>query len=422
MIPFVGQEDRLLLEQKVMDDVPDKSNNVSRIALSSSSVHLLSLQYLDDNDKCNHRLFSKRLKEIWKWKDAVLGNGNNFIAPKPKQLKAVQSALIAQKNKNKKRNQSRKSMESNFFSLSIDECSILSNCARLEIMMVVSTTIAHDDLDDSSRRQELDLILKTVVSNALLDQSRFYQSIPFPTILQEQLKSLDRRSTAIPVIDNSHQSHAKGSSTNAMELRHCWTHRQGTEEVCRHLCLVAAGMATRPNRPLQPVEFRPFSSRDAHILVQLKRTLEITDGKICQKILQSALAAGKACRNVEKVPEIAILKPGIWRPNVEEVRRVNQAVLEKAIDPTVQECLTNFVAANQSQQIQSFRDAVLSWSSDEEEAQWLRKQLHEPTMQLRTQRQDALQLLSSDMASHQLLQKFQSWRQTRELESKCLTK
>ena len=96
--------------------------------------------------------------------------------------------------------------------------------------------------------------------------------------------------------------------------------------------------------------------------------------------------------------------------------------MEKAIDPTVQECLTNFVAANQSQQIQSFRDAVLSWSSDEEEAQWLRKQLHEPTMQLRTQRQDALQLLSSDMASHQLLQKFQSWRQTRELESKCLTK
>ena len=399
-----------------MEDVPNKAtDSISSIALSPS-VHLLSLQYLDDSDKRNHRLFAKRLKEIWKWKDAILGNGNHFIAPKPKQLKAVQSALIAQNSKKRKRKLNTKSMESDFFTLSIDECAILSNCARLEIMMVVSTTIAHDD---SHRRQELDLILKTVVSNALMDQSRFFQSIPFPTILQEQLKSLDRRSTAISVTNISPQSNARVSSTNAMELRHCWTHFQGTEEVCRHLCLVAAGMATRPNRLSQPVEFQPFSSRDAHILVQLKRTLESTEGKVCQKILQSALAAGKACRNVEKVPEIAVLKPGIWRPNSEDVWRANQAVLEKAIDPMVQECFNNFVAASQSQQIQTFRDTVLSWSSNEEETRWLRKQLHEPTMQLRTQRQELLQLSSSDLALHQLQQQFQSWRQTREHQFKC---
>lgn len=56
------------------------------------------------------------------------------------------------------------------------------------------------------------------------------------------------------------------------------THLQDIEEIAEHACVVACGMGQRPSRPDRPVPFRPFSSRDAHIMLQLKRTLELSKG------------------------------------------------------------------------------------------------------------------------------------------------
>ncbi len=58
---------------------------------------------------------------------------------------------------------------------------------------------------------------------------------------------------------------------------------------------VAAGMAPRASRPDRPVLFRPFSSRDAHIMLQLKRTAEVDSQYPRMKIiLDAVLNAGKA--------------------------------------------------------------------------------------------------------------------------------
>jgi hypothetical protein len=90
-----------------------------------------------------------------------------------------------------------------------------------------------------------------------------------------------------------------------------------------HLCLVAVGLAPRPRRPNREIVFRPFSSRDAHILLQLKRTADIITSsphwtKPSQNmlpktsylltLLQFALRAGKAARNPNKVPALMELR------------------------------------------------------------------------------------------------------------------
>ena len=51
-------------------------------------------------------------------------------------------------------------------------------------------------------------------------------------------------------------------------------HVVGVNDIARHLCKVSVGIAERPSRPGRTVEFRPFSSRDAHIMLQMKRTKE----------------------------------------------------------------------------------------------------------------------------------------------------
>jgi hypothetical protein len=58
----------------------------------------------------------------------------------------------------------------------------------------------------------------------------------------------------------------------ARQIANHMTQIQGMEAVLYHLSLVAAGMADRPRRPDRDTIFRPFSSRDAHVLLQLKRT------------------------------------------------------------------------------------------------------------------------------------------------------
>lgn len=383
-----------------------------------SSVHLLSLQYLDDKDTNNHRLLSKRLKEVWKWKDAVLGDGRISFLPNPKTLKQFQSVFVKRSNKGSSRSRRATPAISDFV-VNIEECAIVSNCARLEILLVVSMTCMNGILNDTQRTRALDSILKVAVSNTLLDQVSFYQSISFQDILKQQIKTLDLQT----VLDGNVNNGKSSAPSTIHDLRNYWTHVQGTEEVCCHLCLVAAGMATRPNRPSQPVEFRPFSSRDSHILLQLKRTLSVSTGTTCQKILQCALTAGKACRNADKVPEISALKPGLGGHDKAEEQRVMTAALEKAIGPTVQECINSFIAAKQSKRIRDLRDTVMGWSTSEEETRWLRKQLHQPTMEIRKQdsqggvedssRSDNVLLSSPDATILRQLQKeLHFWRET----------
>jgi hypothetical protein len=196
-----------------------------------------------------------------------------------------------------------------------------------------------------------------------------------------------------------------------------WTRIVGVEQVCRHLCLVAAGMATRPNRPHRPVFFRPFSSRDAHILLQLKRISEVlatscsNDGSaglpVAKLLLDASLTAGKAARDVTKVPAIAPLQQygsGSSRyyssePPAALTQAATEAAMQLAIEPTVQQCVAKFQAMKHSNTITQLRLQAEEMAISARELQWIKRQLHEPTLQLRQgENVDTLDILVSIQA------------------------
>jgi len=81
------------------------------------------------------------------------------------------------------------------------------------------------------------------------------------------------------------------------------------DDIVTYLCKVAAGIAPRFSRPDRPVRFCPFSSRDAHIMLQLKRTSHVASPFPKMKIiLNAALSAGEAARNTKQCPILNKLK------------------------------------------------------------------------------------------------------------------
>lgn len=276
-------------------------------------VHLYSLHF-------NETL--PPLSQIWKWKDQVLGNGRDFFVPKPKTLQAcikyIQQSIPHH----------------------VSSCVVISNCARLELLLVL-----HEECDLPQLENEV-----TRCILAQVHQPRHSSTTSSSSILDSLLVTL---------MDRPEQIHANAILSNKEQHDVAsikWTRIVGVEQVCRHLCLVAAGMATRPNRPHRPVFFRPFSSRDAHILLQLKRVSEVqlyqytkvvaavvvwllyamyvqrhsyilllllsrtqvlatscsNDGSaglpVAKLLLDASLTAGKAARDVTKVPAIAPLQ------------------------------------------------------------------------------------------------------------------
>ena len=227
-------------------------------------IHLFSLKWTPD--EC----ISKPVRDVWRWKDASLGDGRDFFVPKPKTIRSLQDYII--KN-----------------SQSIDECVVLSNCARLEIICVTKEQNANPSLE----------IARCLAAQVFSNQNGR------PQLLQSMLvQHLDLPHIAI-------DTNAEITSTcleDSMAIDRHWIHVRGCEEVCRHLCLVAAGIAPRPRRPDREVLFRPFSSRDSHILLQLKRTKEAATGTNTNILIVYAQRAGKAARSVEQVPEIEQLR------------------------------------------------------------------------------------------------------------------
>jgi hypothetical protein len=354
---------------------------------STSSIHLLSLKCPSDG----FELLSKQVKDVWEWKDEMLGDGRDFFVPSQKTLEKLQGVLM------------KDIKGSTDFAISLDECAILSNCARFEILFVISyeNKIQSNDCRAIQDQQlDADETLRICVSNAIMAQVEFHQALSD----QQRNNKLDQ-----PEHIQEDEHYSTATSTNN-DLQNYWNHIKGTNDICHHLCLVASGMAVYPKWPLRYVEFRPFSSRDAHISWQLKRTLELASGSKVQLILQSALASGKACRNVDKVSEIYYLQAGMGHSK-DDVEEAKLAAITKAINPVVRDCVEKLLAADQSTQIQKLHTTAMSWSQNEEDATWLRKELHEPTMALRARQTD--QNDGVDNAIQELQQDFREWRNTK---------
>ena len=243
-------------------------------------LYLFSLQASTEDD------YSVPTRNVWKWKDTVLGDGRDFFVPRPKTLLALQRYLMQCVDK-----EENDGVEMDVTGC-IEECIILSNCARLEIVFLTT-------LPAKAKADHQQAWLTTHLSRRLVAQTQsFGQDANHQ--LWNSLFPLDRPSN----IDLSIQPKARDES------RLLWTCLTTPDTICRHLCTVAAGMADRPSRPNRPVAFRPFSSRDAHILLQLKRTCTTFESD-CPRLItliQTALRAGKAARTVSKVPALEELR------------------------------------------------------------------------------------------------------------------
>jgi hypothetical protein len=254
-----------------------------------SQIHLLSLQWTPEDDA---QKFSRVVRDTWRWKDAVLGDGRDFFVPKPRTLKALQSFLRGGVN-----GQNSNGVGGDV----IKECVVLSNCARFEILLVTSSGVDPAPL----------------ISSMLLQQMESYRKRPIQINIPLDWAGAIDANTAAATANHD----VTVTTSDPAELVQYWTHRQGVRNITDHLCRVAAGMAPRPRRPDRETVFQPFSSRDSHIMLQLKRTLDIaqdatattatTTGSLSLSIpilLKYALQAGKASRTESKVPELQELK------------------------------------------------------------------------------------------------------------------
>ena len=252
--------------------IPSRLHVVSDIEASTKSenfagndqIQLFSLKWTPDD------CISKPVRDVWRWKDASLGDGRDFFVPKPKTIRSLQDYIIGKLP-------------------SISECMVVSNCARLEILCV--TKHKNDNLSEELARCLAAQVFARRSNRPQLLQTMLVQHMDLPEM------AIDQNVEITPMCFEY-----------ASAISKHWLHISGCEAVSRHLCLVAAGIAPRPRRPDREVIFRPFSSRDSHILLQLKRTKDAATGKALNTLIEYALRAGKAVRTVEQVPEIEMLR------------------------------------------------------------------------------------------------------------------
>ena len=231
----------------------------------------------------------------------------------------------------------------------VEECATLSNCARLDVILVLATTprMTNEKTTNEAARTaaryavayhlQQQVVSQRTKNTLLLERSGLSSWLDLPGVI-----NLEKDSTTTDAFTAE-------QSTKVNQLGQRLTSMEGSHSISYHLALIAGGLAPRPNRPDREVIFRPYSSRDAHILLQLKRTVEVISTLNAEKekvgrketrhtgsgriktLLDGALSAGKAARNERAVPEIKRLKeygsdgtpPAALADVVAKVRRWN---------------------------------------------------------------------------------------------------
>ena len=297
------------------------------------SVHLVSLPPRNDTFATGESL----VRECWRWKDAKLGDGRDYFVPRPRALKAFHDLFVGMElsfsnegglielemNLPPREDEGvlvrlplhRGSQESSVFGscqYSIEECVALSNCARLDVILVLrrQTEIsAYGNWSDEMAQ----MAARFAVAYNLQQQVSSRRSNPESLLERSGIASWLDLPGAMQLTASGERNEEVTTEVNQLAQRLTCFHE--IESISRHLCLIASGLAPRPSRPGREVLFRPYSSRDAHVLLQLKRTVEVVSvessdfpkGRI-KTLLDNALRAGKAARNEDVVPEIRELK------------------------------------------------------------------------------------------------------------------
>jgi hypothetical protein len=412
---------------------------------SSSSYHLISLRGSDDCSSFDssstwtmpHQ--PQSIRDLWRWKDDVLGNGHDFFTPRPRAIQSLISLVVGQtfittaNTTTHPQQEQQQAQQQQCWT--IEECAILSNCARFDIYLLCKSnsttttttgTTLPNTLPSMSSSSYVGPMIhtspKSIVANILASQLlEHYQTKKekktkksyYKSYIQDSISAiLDRPDVIRPMRQITENHHGDTSSSiDTHNHRMLWSQLQrevqdylleirGVEAILRHTCLVACGMAQRPNRPHRQVVFQPFSSRDAHILLQFKRTIEITHGSQIRRLLQASLSVGKAARDVRIVPQILPLrkiKPSYGTTTTTHtfdrplIDAATSAVLSVVLEPAVQRFLLDLRSREHSTLLWNLRQRleqmVLDAGGNRQDLQQLHKILHLPTIALREGRE-----------------------------------
>jgi hypothetical protein len=243
----------------------------SPIRNQTHSLYLFSLPAPSEAASSHGSVLTKRL---WEFKDETLGDGRDFFVPRPKTIAALNQILCEQVNST--------------------EAVVLSNCARFDVILVT----------ENSNVEEL----RKLLALALLQQYEHSKE-------QKQKRKLDLSFW----LDGDQPNRlllGKNSNISVDDfdwktLSHNLQCLEGPGTIALYMCRVASGLQAQGRRPDRDVVFRPFSSRDAHVMLQLKRTADIastTSSPRIKALLDTALQSGKAARDPDIVPAILPLK------------------------------------------------------------------------------------------------------------------
>jgi len=332
------------------------------------SFHLISLPPTKD---VTGKIVSstQAIRELWRWKDAVLGDGRDFFVHRPRAISDLTNLIIGGTFTNATQE------------WVIDECAILSNCARMDVYLSCCP----------SKNQTSEACFSSptfIVANVLAIQLEHYRAAPkSPShILKSQVSQLMDLPGMVVVEPNSFSAY---TTKLQHEIEQQLVHINDTTDIVRHACLITAGLVRRSGHGIR---FRPFSSRDAHIMLQMKRCLDLAVGSNISTILKASLTAGKAARNVNVVPEIKLLQGQFGEPTKIVLKAAIEATIQKALEPNIHRCVHVIVAhdSNIVNRINALRDKcrikVSSSGGDWEgkEGQLVRKILHPSIMQVRS--------------------------------------
>ncbi|KAL3802020.1 hypothetical protein ACHAWO_002440 [Cyclotella atomus] len=421
------------------------NNTVSKQPPPKRSIHLISLPPKDDTFSLPAESL---IRECWKWKDSVLGDGRDYFVPRPKSLKAFHSLfvgmeIIVEMQDDLTLNKGRRSSSTDRDSIEtihaertndqlVDE-NIYNRRMRRTIKLCSfrsSTKYQSDDVAPDASTTTAEQVARTTVAFHLLQQIQSHRSQHSSFLQMSGLASwLDLPDAVNTLCMNSATNVIQiEESTRIMQLSQRLTCIEGARPISTHLSLIASGIAPRTNRPDREVIFRPYSSRDAHILLQLKRTAEVVStlssdkrgGGACMKILlDSALSAGKAARNEQIVPEIRKLKEfgSDGTPPIGLAKIVAEAAVQMAVNPTVDTCVARLNALGSANNIYLLRqrvndvvDTLVDCDDPRFNKQDLQRVanelLHAPTMQLRSgemtesDMEDAVKNIEADLKAY----------------------
>jgi hypothetical protein len=185
------------------------------------------------------------------------------------------------------------------------------------------------------------------------------------------------------------------------DLARHWKTYDTMPAILTHWCDVAAGMATRPNRPdrgghrkneddkadedtTRIGPFRPFSSRDAHIMLQMKRLVVSGDhaATTTKWIVDTALAGGKAARSNALVHA---QRPLLLDSTIPMPMSIAQQVRRDILAPLVEHALSQWHAKGAGDAIRQVRQRALALAQSDAERHAIRRStaLHNVTMALR---------------------------------------